>query len=104
MVTVREERLQRKLDTITDPAERKAIESKLAAERQRPARAPGWQPAVNRKKLGPLTLDRDTELALEWLEANMPAAEGEKPMELAELRRRAIQRMALEMGWESERD
>ena len=102
MVTVREERLQRKIDTTTDPAELEVLESKLAAERQRPARAPGWEPAVNRKKLGPLTLDRDTELALEWLEANMPTVEGEKPMELAELRRRAIQAFALELGWEPE--
>lgn len=103
MVTVREERIEKKIESTTDPAELAALKAKLAAERQRPARAPGWQPAVDRKRLGPLTLDRETELALEWLEENMPTVEGEKPMELAELRRRAIQAFALELGWDPEK-
>lgn len=100
MVTVREARLQKKIESTTDPAELAALKAKLAAERQRPVRAPGWQSAVKRKRLAPLVLDRDTELALEFIEANMPAAEGsEKPMELAEFRRRAIQAAAIELGW-----
>jgi hypothetical protein len=98
MMTVRQARLIEQIKRTTDPAKRTELEQQLAAERQRGRRrgpkTSDWLPAqVLLKKL--VTLDRPTELAVEFLAGQA----GNGKDELAELLRQAIQEKAKQMGW-----
>lgn len=106
VMTVREDRLKRQIFLEQDPQKQALLKRQLAQELRRPARIQEWLPVLDEKgqptkKKYLLTLDRNTDSALEFLRKN-PVKDGNKPLELAWMVRLAIQEFAEQNGWQAE--
>ncbi|RME69355.1 MAG: hypothetical protein D6784_18580 [Chloroflexi bacterium] len=95
-LTVRQRRILKKLKNTQDPVERRRLLEKLAVEQARSVRA-RLEPPLRRKSVL-IPLDRETELAVEFVKTHLPRRGG-RAIEFSQWCREVLCQAARELGW-----